>query len=243
MEGLSCERFGDVARLPGVAPHHQDPSVVVLHGESPVVLGPSHLTGVLPWQYELPRDVPGLRKRPPREARGRTRIDDHSGPIATQHLSNSRELDLAYPAQCPPDRNAELVAPDVPVTGRHELRRQALALAAVGTVAVEHDRGPEVALQQAPDFSHIRDVGRRRHPRLRGHVQRTGDMTDGVFRVGTGIEHSGAAIAEHAGQLVRGDLGRDLPGLAEHGVPDRRARLGLQAGTGQERRPGEQNGR
>ena len=63
VEGLAREGLGNVAGIPGVLANHHDPGVVVVHWEPPVILGPSHLAGIFPWQHKIPWDIPRPRER------------------------------------------------------------------------------------------------------------------------------------------------------------------------------------
>src|SRR5438128_4193586 len=139
VEGLARQGLRHVARRHGPS-DHDEPRVVIFHRQATVVLRALDLAHILSFKHGAARDGLGARERAGLALRRLPHIDDDGGAIVREDVSQSFRLDLRDAAQRAPHRDAELVAPDFGVARRQQLRRQALALAAIGTVQVEHDR-------------------------------------------------------------------------------------------------------
>ena len=67
---LAGERLSHEPRGGRICPEHENPGVMVLHGEPPVVFGPFHFPRILGVEDEAPRNVTGARQRPISEVGG-----------------------------------------------------------------------------------------------------------------------------------------------------------------------------
>src|SRR5207253_8904269 len=65
------------------------------------------------------------------------------------------------------------------------------ALAAIGTVTVEHDRRVLALVNQSIDLGHVRDVQRHRDTGFGGHVDGAGNVTDRILAERSRVEHEG----------------------------------------------------
>ena len=138
MERLAYERFGYIPGLGNISPDDNEPGIVVLHGQSPIVLSPFHIPYVLALQHAASRDVSGVRKRATAEVFGFADIDENFGLIVSGDVPEPVRLYLRHSAQCAPNWNTELIATNVGVARGEELLRKPLALTAVRAVTVKY---------------------------------------------------------------------------------------------------------
>src|SRR5439155_7568635 len=173
VERLARQGLGHVARRHG-SPDHDEPRVVIFHRQATVVLRALDLAYILTFEHGAARDGLGIREHVGLTLLRLPHIDDYGGMIVREDFAQSFRLDLRDTPERAPHGDPQLVAPDFGIARGQQLRGQALALAAVGTVAVEHERRVPVLAHQSIDLGDVRDVHRHRHTELGGHGEHAG---------------------------------------------------------------------
>src|SRR5437773_4434716 len=230
MERFVHERFAYLPGLADLSPDDNEPGIVILHGQSAIVLRPFHIPYVLALQHAASRDVSGVRKRATAKVFGFADIDEDCGLIVSGDVPEPVRLYLRHAAQCAPDWDTELIATNVGVTRREELLGKPLALTAVGTVTVKYKRGLLLPLEQPTDFRNIGNVGRHGNAGLCGDVLGTRYVTDRVLSEGARVENYRAHVSENASELLRRNLDGSLPGFAERRLIDVPGSLSVRGG-------------
>jgi hypothetical protein len=86
MECLARQGVGYISGLGNISPENDKATIVVLHGQSPVVLRTLHLTHVLSLQYAATRDASGAGKSATAEDFGFAGIDENCGSVIGDYV-------------------------------------------------------------------------------------------------------------------------------------------------------------
>jgi hypothetical protein len=215
MERLSRQGFCDKSGVGTIPPENEQTGIVIIHRESPVVLGPLHFTDVFPFQHAATRDVFSVGKSATAEVVRFASIDENDGFVIGHHVLQSGRLDLRYATECSPDWYAQLIAANVAIAGGDQLISEPLALPSKGTVTIENKRSRFVSIEQSTDLRNIGNVGRHRHSGFRGDIDGAGDVTDRELSKGPRVENDGAPVHKNALELLCGNLSGPLPGFAD----------------------------
>ena len=208
VECLTRQRLGHIPRRFSVHSEHNDPGVVILHRQSPIIFRALHFASVPSHDHKAPRDGTGTCEYLAVDIRCVTCIDQHRRLVAADDVDDGLELDLADPAGRAPRRNAELIPADIGISGGDQLFGNPPALAAVRTVAVEDQRRGLVATDQPPDLGDVRDELRHRNAWLGGDIQRPGDVADRELAGWPHIQDGRASRQQDRPQRLGRDLGR-----------------------------------
>jgi len=86
MERLTGQSFGHISRLSNLSPDDDKASIVVLHGQSAIVLGTLDLPHVFSFQYAAPRNASCVGKGASAEHVDFAGINENGGSVIGDHV-------------------------------------------------------------------------------------------------------------------------------------------------------------